>query len=80
MHKENIETANAVSDVIDQIQKAQIDAGGCFLSHSHIRNMTIGDLLFLLVPNNVNFEVKHNEYKTESRNNLEAPNNGLAEL
>jgi hypothetical protein len=80
MHNENKETANKVSDIIDQIQKAQLDAGGCFLSHRDIRNMSIGDLLFLLVPNNVTFEIKHNEHKTKNPRSLETPNNGRTEL
>ena len=48
-----------VDEILEDIQKAQVDAGGRFMKRSELRNMTVGQLLELLVPNNVEFNIKH---------------------
>lgn len=45
--------------IIEGIQKAQVDAGGRFLKRSEIEKINVGELIKLLIPNNVSFEVKH---------------------
>lgn len=49
-----------VDEIIEDIQKAQVDAGGRFLRQEEVKEMKVGDLLNLLVPNNVTFEIKYN--------------------
>lgn len=48
-----------INEVIEDIQEAQINAGGNFIRASEIKKMTIIELLELLIPNNVLFEIKH---------------------
>lgn len=47
-----------VYEVIEDIQIAQIEAGGRFLRQSEIRGMTVEELLNLLIPNNIYFTIK----------------------
>ena len=47
-----------VYDIIEDIQIAQIEAGGRFLRPFEIRNMTVEELLNLLIPNNISFTIK----------------------
>jgi hypothetical protein len=50
-----------VEDIIEQIQHAHNNAGGVpqLAMRSHIRNMKVGELLELLVPNNVEFKIQY---------------------
>tara|TARA_R110000772_G_scaffold209931_5_gene320481 strand:+ start:591 stop:881 length:291 start_codon:yes stop_codon:yes gene_type:complete len=50
-----------INKIIEDIQQAQIDAGGRFLRQAELREMRVESLLKLLVPNNVEFVVKHNQ-------------------
>jgi len=45
--------------VIEDVQKAQVDAGGRFIRQHEIANMTFGELLKQLIPNDVRFEIYH---------------------
>lgn len=45
--------------VIEDVQKAQVDAGGRFIRQEEIANMTFGELLKQLIPNNISFQVYH---------------------
>lgn len=45
--------------IIEDIQEAQILAGGRFIRKKEIKEMTVKHLLELLIPNNVTFEIKH---------------------
>lgn len=47
-----------VEDIIEDIQIAQMEAGGRFLRQFEIRKMTVEELLNLLIPNNVSFIIK----------------------
>lgn len=47
-----------VDDIIEDIQAAQVEAGGRFLRQFEIRKMTVEELLNLLIPNNVSFIIK----------------------
>lgn len=47
-----------VDDIIEDIQIAQMEAGGRFLRQSEIRKMTVEELLNLLIPNNIYFTIK----------------------
>jgi hypothetical protein len=53
-----------INEIIEDIQQAQIDAGGRFLRQAELREMKVESLLKLLVPNNVEFVVKHNKLNT----------------
>lgn len=48
-----------VDEVIEDIQQAQVDAGGRFMRQKEIKEMKIVELLQLLLPNNVEFEIKY---------------------
>jgi hypothetical protein len=48
-----------LNEIIEDIQQAQVDAGGRFLRQNEIKKMTVEELLQLLLPNNVEFEIKH---------------------
>lgn len=49
----------SLNETIEDIQQAQVDAGGRFLRQNEIREMRVEELLTLLLPNNVEFEVKY---------------------
>lgn len=51
--------SNKVNDVLEDIQKAQVDAGGRFFRRKEIEDMKVVDLLCLLIPNEVEFKIKH---------------------
>ena len=53
-----IEKNKTVDEVIEDIQLAQVEAGGIFLRQIEIRKMTVEELLNLLIPNNVCFIIK----------------------
>jgi hypothetical protein len=44
--------------VFDQLQKAQLQAGGRFISQEEFRKMTFEEILNLLIPNSVTFTIK----------------------
>jgi hypothetical protein len=48
-----------VEEVIEDIQEAQIAAGGRFLRQKQIKELSVKDLLELLLPNNVVFYVHY---------------------
>jgi len=48
-----------LNEVIEDIQQAQVDAGGRFLRQREIKKMTVDELLQLLLPNRVEFEVNY---------------------
>jgi hypothetical protein len=48
-----------LNKIIEDIQEAQIDAGGRFLRQKEIKGMKVEELLQLLLPNNVEFIIKH---------------------
>lgn len=48
-----------VENIIEDIQQAIVDAGGRFMRQKEIGEMKTNDLLNLLLPNHVEFEVKH---------------------
>lgn len=52
-----------VGEVIEDIQQAHVDAGGCFIRQKEIREMKVGDLLDSLIPNNILFEVVYVDKK-----------------
>ena len=47
-----------VDDVIEDIQEAQVAAGGRFMRSHEIKEMSVGTLLKLLIPNGVEFKIK----------------------
>lgn len=57
MEPKQVTNSQNVRDVIEDIQKAQVDAGGRFIKQNEISNMTVKELLNLLVPNNVKFNI-----------------------
>lgn len=50
-----------IDDIIEDIQQAQIEAGGRFMRQREIKEMKVVDLLKLLLPNNVEFVIKTNQ-------------------
>jgi hypothetical protein len=48
-----------LNEIIEDIQKAQVDAGGVFLRQNEIKKMTVEEVLQLLLPNNVKFKIKY---------------------
>ena len=48
-----------ISEIIEDIQQAQVDAGGRFLRQKEIKEMKVEELLQLLLPNSVEFIIKH---------------------
>ena len=48
-----------IPEVLEDIQEASIEVGGRFIRQSSIRKMTVGELLELLIPNNVQFIIRH---------------------
>jgi len=57
--KEMNTTTIKLNKIIEDIQQAQVDAGGRFLRQQEIKEMTIEYLLKLLIPNDVEFLIKH---------------------
>jgi len=53
------EINETVRVIIEDIQKAQVDAGGRFMRQNEIAVMKVEDLLNRLVPNNVQFNIYH---------------------
>ena len=62
-----------VEDIIEDIQAAQIEAGGRFLRQFEIRKMTVDELLNLLIPNNISFTIKFkkqvNDFNNKTKKN-----------
>lgn len=48
-----------ILSIIEDVQEAQIQAGGRFLRQQEIQDMKFGDLIRLLVPNKVEFNIKY---------------------
>jgi hypothetical protein len=48
-----------LNEIIEDIQQAQVDAGGRFMRQKEIKEMKVEELLQLLIPNNVEFTIKH---------------------
>lgn len=48
-----------LNEIIEDIQEAQLDAGGRFLRQKEIKEMTVEQLLNILIPNDVQFIIKH---------------------
>lgn len=48
-----------LNEIIEDIQEAQVDAGGRFMRQKEIKEMKVGELLQLLLPNSVYFDIKH---------------------
>ena len=48
-----------LNEIIEDVQQAQVDAGGRFIRQAEIKEMTVEELLQLLLPNNVEFTIKH---------------------
>lgn len=48
-----------LNEIIEDIQQAQVDAGGRFMRQEEIKEMTVEELLQLLLPNNIEFDIKH---------------------
>lgn len=48
-----------INNILEDIQEAQVDAGGAFIRRDRIADMKVGELLELLVPNNVEFQIKY---------------------
>jgi len=48
-----------INKIIEDIQEAQINAGGRFMRQKEIKEMKVEELLQLLLPNNVEFIIKH---------------------
>lgn len=48
-----------ISEIIEDIQHAQINAGGRFMRQKEIKEMKVEELLKLLLPNNVKFIIKY---------------------
>lgn len=57
--KEMNTTTIKLNKIIEDIQQAQVDAGGRFLRQQEIKEMSVEYLLKLLLPNNVEFIIKH---------------------
>ena len=61
--KEMNTTTPKINKIIEDIQQAQVDAGGRFLRQQEIKEMTVEYLLKLLIPNDVEFLIKHRRTK-----------------
>lgn len=48
-----------IDEIIEDVQQSQVDAGGCFMRRKEIMEMPFGELLSLLIPNNVCFLIEH---------------------
>ena len=48
-----------VEDILEDIQQAHVECGGCFVRQKEIADMTVGELLKILTLNNVEFTVKY---------------------
>lgn len=48
-----------INEIIEDVQEAQIKAGGKFLRQKQIKEMKFEDILKLLLPNSVEFKIKH---------------------
>ena len=46
-----------INKIIEDIQESQVRCGGRFIRKHEVESMTVKDLLHLLIPNNVTFEV-----------------------
>ena len=57
--KEMNTTTIKLNKIIEDIQEAQVDAGGRFLRQQEIKEMSVEYLLKLLLPNDVEFIIKH---------------------
>lgn len=57
--KEMNTTTIKLNKIIEDVQQAQVDAGGRFLRQQEIKEMTVEYLLKLLLPNDVEFIIKH---------------------
>ena len=57
--KEMNTTTIKLNKIIEDIQQAQVDAGGRFLRQQEIKEMSVEYLLKLLIPNDVEFIIKH---------------------
>lgn len=57
--KEMNTTTIKLNKIIEDIQQAQVDAGGRFLRQQEIKEMSVEYLLKLLLPNDVEFIIKH---------------------
>lgn len=49
----------AIDEIIEDVQQSQVDAGGRFMRRKEIMEMPFGELLSLLIPNNVHFLIEH---------------------
>lgn len=57
--KEMNTTTIKLNKIIEDIQEAQVDAGGRILRQQEIKEMTVEYLLKSLLPNDVDFIIKH---------------------
>jgi len=48
-----------IDEVIEDIQMAFVECGGRFVRRSEIKEMTVEELLKTLLPNDVEFNIKH---------------------
>ena len=58
-----MENEKKITTIIDDIQESQILCGGKFLRQSEIKEMTVDELLHLLIPNGVDFNVSFERNK-----------------
>jgi len=50
-----------LNEIIEDIQESQVNSGGRFMRQKEIKEMKVGDLLELLLPNNVEIIIKYNK-------------------
>lgn len=58
---ENESLRKKINDIIEDIQEANVKAGGRFMRQKEVKEMSVHDLLKLLVPNDVEFEIIHKD-------------------
>ena len=54
-----------VEEVLEDIQEAMVNCGGRFVRRDEFAEMEVQDLLGMLLPNKVEFTVKHNPKGTK---------------
>ena len=50
-----------LNEIIEDIQESQVNSGGRFMRQKEIKEMKVGDLLELLLPNNVEIIIKYSK-------------------
>ena len=60
-----------MNDVIEDIQEALIHAGGGFIRHRELQNLSVRDLLMMIVPNNIKCNIEYNDKESELKSYTE---------